>query len=101
MEEGRKGDCLAFRPHICYCFILIVPSNSKLQAALGKCDCTKAFFFLFEVFFLSFILQLLFFFLNLHCFLIFAKKHFLFLLIYLLFYWGAQEKVIITAFHII
>lgn len=53
MEEGRKGDCLAFRPRICYCFILIVPSNSKLQAALciwGSVTVQKLFFSIWSIF---------------------------------------------------
>lgn len=33
-DQGRKMNCLPFGIHICYCFILIVPGKSRLQATL-------------------------------------------------------------------
>jgi len=80
-DQGRKGKRLALGLHICYCFILIVPSNSRLQAALcvwGSMTVQKLFCSIYEVFFLSFILQLSFFFsLKLHIFFNFTKKYYL------------------------
>lgn len=58
-DDRKKADCLSLGLHICYYFILIVPSNSRLKSALCVWGSMyKSFLFLSEEFFLSFILQL-------------------------------------------
>lgn len=52
-DQGKKRDRLAFGLHICYCFILIVPSNSRLQAALciwGSMTVQKILFSIWSIF---------------------------------------------------
>lgn len=52
-DQGRKGDRLTAGLHICYCFILIVPSNSRLQATLcvwGSLPVQKLLFSMWTIF---------------------------------------------------